>query len=327
MHARPHVRLVDLPAERTNVYLHNVDIPVVGAVPDLVHNLSFVDHLAGVAGEVREYGELPRGQGHLVPGAAAAVGFRVDLQITEMPHDLAVRTGPPDQCSQPGDENDEGERLCQVVVGAGVQPLSFVVLPVLRGEHQDRRPVAGCPQVRADLVAVEARHHHIQHDDVVGVLGREPDAFQAVAGSVHRATLRPEPLPQQLHQARVVVHQQYQHGARMLRWRGKPLKIIPATAVPGAAPGCAPACRVSGDHVKVYRAEAGRITVRRLPAGAQRTPFVVGSAGVPARGVAAAAKATAVAGSLPGCAGKAGGAPVPAPTGAVPSAGAAAPAK
>ena len=54
-------------------------------------------------------------------------------------------------------EHDERERLRQEVVGAGVERLGLVVLAVLGGEHQDRRPDAFVAQRAAHLVAVHAR--------------------------------------------------------------------------------------------------------------------------------------------------------------------------
>ena len=76
-------------------------------------------------------------------------------------------------------EHDERERLGEVVVGAGVERLGLVVLAVLGREHQDRCPVAGVAQLLAHLVAVHARQHDVEHDHVVRVLGRHPEAVGA----------------------------------------------------------------------------------------------------------------------------------------------------
>ena len=52
---------------------------------------------------------------------------------------------PPLQCPDPGDQLAEVERLDQVVVGAGVEPLDPIRRGVPRGEHQHRgRAVVAC---------------------------------------------------------------------------------------------------------------------------------------------------------------------------------------
>ena len=82
----------------------------------------------------------------------------------------ALGRAAPDQRAQPGEQLRERERLGQVVVGAAVEPATRSRTRVARGQHQDRRPDAGVAQPPADLEAVDARQHHVEHDRVV--LGR-----------------------------------------------------------------------------------------------------------------------------------------------------------
>ena len=88
-----------------------------------------------------------------------------------------------------GDEHRERERLRQVVVGAGVERLGLIEVAVLGGEHQDRGPVVAGSQVGAHLVAVAAGQHQVEHDQVVGALGRHPQPVVAVVGDVAREAL------------------------------------------------------------------------------------------------------------------------------------------
>jgi hypothetical protein len=142
------------------------------------------------------------------------VGGRIDLEIAEMPDDLPVRAGPAHQGPQPRHQDHEGERLRQVVVGAGLQALGLVVLAVLGRQHEDRRTVAGLAQVGADPESVETGQHHVQHDHVVRVLPGHPDALQPVGRDVDGAALRAQTLPQQRRQACVVVDHQDPHGPK-----------------------------------------------------------------------------------------------------------------
>ena len=67
-------------------------------------------------------------------------------------------------------EHHERERLREEVVGAGVERLGLVVLAVLGGEDQDRRPDALVAQRAAHLVAVDAGEEDVEHDGVVRAL-------------------------------------------------------------------------------------------------------------------------------------------------------------
>jgi hypothetical protein len=72
--------------------------------------------------------------------------------------------------SQQGPESGEHlvdvEGFADVVVGSGVQAGDAVGALHARGEHQDRRMVALGTQDATDLEAVDARHHHVEHENV-----------------------------------------------------------------------------------------------------------------------------------------------------------------
>ena len=119
-----------------------------------------------------------------VPLAPAAAGARVELERADGEHGRPRRRAAPDQRAEPGEEHHERERLRQEVVGAGVERLGLVVLAVLGGEDQDRRPDALVAQRAAHLVAVHPRQQHVEHDGVVGALPGPPQAVVAVVGDV-----------------------------------------------------------------------------------------------------------------------------------------------
>ena len=93
------------------------------------------------------------------------------------------RLGAAQQRAQPGQQLLEGERLDQVVVGAGVEAGHAVGDRVAGGEHQDRHVVAVGAQSPARLEAADPRHHHVEHERV-GPLGAQP---------VERLARRPRP--------------------------------------------------------------------------------------------------------------------------------------
>lgn len=119
---------------------------------------------------------------------------------------------PPQQGLHPGDEDDVGEGLGEVVVRARVQALGLVVLAVLGGEHQDRHVVSGGAQGGADPVAVEAGQHDVEDDEVVHALTRPVQSLQAVVDDVHGVSLRGEALGERHGEALLVLHDQQAHG-------------------------------------------------------------------------------------------------------------------
>ena len=77
-----------------------------------------------------------------------------------------------------------GERLGDVVVGAELEPEHLVDLLRLGGEHDDRHRRARA-QPAADLEPVEHRQHHVEHDQVEGLLGEAVQRLAAVVGADH----------------------------------------------------------------------------------------------------------------------------------------------
>ena len=90
-----------------------------------------------------------------------------------------------------GDARDElagAERLRQVVVGALVETEQLVGLLAARGGHDDRRLRAGV-DAAADLDAVEAGQHQVEHDQVRGALGEGVERGEAVPDDAHVVAL------------------------------------------------------------------------------------------------------------------------------------------
>ena len=115
------------------------------------------------------------------------------------------------QRAQPRVELAQRERLDEVVVGAGVEAVDAVVDRVARGEHQHRRAVARGAQPPADLEAVDARHHDVEHDRVDDALGERVERLLAVLGELHVVALERERALQRGAHARLVVDHQDLH--------------------------------------------------------------------------------------------------------------------
>jgi len=158
-----------------------------------------------------QHRDLPAGQlqRYPVPGGGAA--RRIQRQSGPGQHRRPGAQRAPGQRAQVREQDRVGERLGQVVVRPAVQAFGVVQVVVHRGEHQDRRPPARLAQPRGHLVAVQARQHHVQDDDVVGVLGRLPQPVDAVVRHVDDIALGRQPPRQGVGRVPLVLDQQQTH--------------------------------------------------------------------------------------------------------------------
>ena len=82
------------------------------------------------------------------------------------------------------------ERLDQVVVGAGIETRDAVTYGVLGREQEYGHLAVAGAQPAADLDAVPARHHHVEHDEVERAHAHTRQRFGAVRGEFDLEFLR-----------------------------------------------------------------------------------------------------------------------------------------
>ena len=148
-----------------------VDGPLARAVapaPDVGEQLLARVDDAGARGEQRQQVELGRGQVHRLAADLHPAGRGVELEHAD-PQRVAGGRGPPldppQQRAHARHQLARRERLGHVVVGADAEPDEHVGLLAARGQHQHRhRPVA--LHALADLEAVDAGEHHVEHHQV-----------------------------------------------------------------------------------------------------------------------------------------------------------------
>ena len=130
---------------------------------------------------------------------------RVEPERARLQDGRALDRSASGQHAKAGHQHSERERFRDVVVGAGGEGLDLVVVGISRRQHEDRRPVVGLPQRREHLPAVHAGHHPIEDDDVVVVLGGQPEAVDTVVGHVDRAPLGFEAQPKTVGEPHFVI--------------------------------------------------------------------------------------------------------------------------
>ena len=141
----------------------------------------------GRAGQRGEDLELDVGGRHDVAVARHGALARVDAQAADLDRALVVGVGArharaPQRRLHARAELAHRERLGDVVVGAELEPEDLVDLLGLGGEHDDRHGLALGAQAPADLQAVHARQHHVQHDEIEDLLVEARERLAAVGG-------------------------------------------------------------------------------------------------------------------------------------------------
>src|SRR5688500_3581242 len=104
-----------------DVDLDDVRVALEVVVPDVLEDLGLAYGLAATPNEVLEERELPRRQLDLGVAATNASRGGVELQVAGGDDRRALACAPAQERPQPRDEHDVRERLCEVVVGAGVE--------------------------------------------------------------------------------------------------------------------------------------------------------------------------------------------------------------
>jgi hypothetical protein len=96
------------------------------------------------------------------------------------------------------------ERLGHVVVGADLEPRQPLVLLAQRGQHhhRDGPPLAQPP---ADLEAVDAGQHQVEHHQVGGALGDHAQCLVAVADALHAVAVAHQVALDYVRHRRVVI--------------------------------------------------------------------------------------------------------------------------
>src|SRR5215218_6778890 len=212
-------RSVDLAPEIPDVHLDHVGVALEVLAPHPLEQLLLADDLAGVAEQGLEEGELAGRQRDVDVAAAAAAGDDVEGEVAELER-LEVVVGPaPGERLEAGDQHHERERLGEEVVGTRVERLGLVVLAVLGGQHEDRRPDLGLPQAAAHLVAVHRRQHDVEHHQVVVAFERLLVALPTVVDDGHVETFAPEAAGDALGECNLIFDHQDAHGSQSARQR------------------------------------------------------------------------------------------------------------
>ena len=146
------------------------------------------------------------------PSRCGAPPSQVEAQVVDLDLLRVARLdAAPAEGADAGEELLEGERLREVVVGAGVESAHAVVDAVERGKQQDGGVDAAAAEGLAHLHAVDLGQHHVEDDDVVRAFEGHLQALLAVVGEVGGVAFFLEHAADELRQAALILDDKYVH--------------------------------------------------------------------------------------------------------------------
>ena len=119
-----------------------------------------------------------------LPDDADAAGAGIQRHRAAGQFGLGVAGGAAQQRADPRQHFLEMKRLCDIVVGAGVETLHLVAPAVAGGQDQNRHRAAVAPPGLQHRDAVHLRQADIEHDRVIGLAVAEKVPLLAVEGAI-----------------------------------------------------------------------------------------------------------------------------------------------
>jgi hypothetical protein len=121
------------------------------------------------------------------------------------------RGWPARKCAKARQKLGEGKRLCEVIVGAGVESLHYVRHRIARRKHQNRSCVSRLAQATRHLCSFNARQHPIENNHVKLIGFGEFERSNAVMREADDVVLLLETLLQKVRHAAVVFDDKNSH--------------------------------------------------------------------------------------------------------------------
>src|SRR5256886_4128493 len=171
--------VVDLLAQPRDHDVHDVRTGVEMVVPGVLRDESPRHDPTLMAHQVLEPRVFFGSELEELPTAPYLAAPRVECQVRHLQHRRRDRLGAPPERLHPSEQLLQGERLCDVVVGAHLERLHLEIHGVLCREHQLRQVLAAIAQRAQHLEARHRRKTQVEHQQIVVAAGREAKLFSA----------------------------------------------------------------------------------------------------------------------------------------------------
>ncbi len=169
-------------AELFDVNVDGIGFDVVVESPDSFNDGGTGDGAVGTAHEEFEQTKLGGGERDFEAAAFDFAGSGVEREIAGGEFLDRRLEGTAGEGAETGEEDVEGERFDEIIVGAGIETGNDVFRGVASGEHQDGGAVFAGTETESDFEAVDAGHHDIEDDGVESAGGEGGEGLFAIAG-------------------------------------------------------------------------------------------------------------------------------------------------
>ena len=207
-------------AQHFDVGVHGAVLAVIIVIPHLLQNFLAGQRDALVGHKEHQQVKFLGRQRCLLPSHLDAVAGGINDQIAKSVHRIFVfRVGHGARQNGPhsGHQLPGGEGLDHVIVRAALQPGQLVVFLAPGGQHDDRRGNAAGSHLPQAGHAVHEGHHDVQDHQIDAALRQCRQRRGTVAGLLAGVTRVLQILPDQIPDARLIVHDQnFCHTAPLL---------------------------------------------------------------------------------------------------------------
>ena len=191
------------------MHVHGALVGLAVHVPDLVHQLAAGEDLVLIGEQLEQQHELLLRQLRHALVAGDGEGIVVQHRVADLQPVLVDDARSPQQRRDAQQHLLLVHRLDHVVVRADDEALVLVRGLLLGRDHQDRNLAAGRAQGLGELVAVHARHHDVQHDQIDVLAVQHLQRLDAVPGGDRLVAVLGEHRLHQLARVVVVLNHQY----------------------------------------------------------------------------------------------------------------------
>ena len=169
-------------------------------------------NLAGTLHERLEQRPLTRGQVDGPPRAQDRARRKIYVEVPDMDQRIGVSGIAPRDSVQPRRQFGEVERLDQIVVGPGIEPLYAVGQLIHRRQDDGRRDIPPAAQVAQEADAAAIGQHQVQQQKIIGSTADMVSRRIQPRDPVHRMALGRDMVAHGLAKNRIILDQQNPHG-------------------------------------------------------------------------------------------------------------------
>lgn len=186
--------------------------------PQARNDLAPGDHLAGTARQQLQQRVLLGAQSQQNATAFDLAAGKIDFEIAEGHPARSCRRAAARDGGQPRHELVHGERLDQVVVAAGGEPVEPILDQIPRRQKEHRGGQAPFPPEPQEVEGVSVRQHPVENDDVIAIRADEGLGVAAVHRFVNAVAVRPETAGDGFPHLALVLDDKNSHPFRVSRY-------------------------------------------------------------------------------------------------------------